>query len=225
LQADKAEKRSIASMQFNLADAQRKERMGMSREAILAADQARKDKMDSNRANIEKQKALGIMAGRGMVATRPLAGRGGAGGVKVPEQLAAAEIAFRQNPTPENERIVMGLRATQVQLNAKSSNTLSDVPVGGPKEQALINVDRAKLDTLIAGQRAKLAKLVASFMESSEYSRAKVAGTAKTVLDAYRTQQEDLLGLGALEGRETPVPVIAGSKPPPPTGYKLSVPK
>ena len=41
--ASKAEQRSLMSMKFNLADAQRKEKMGLNREAIHAADQARAD--------------------------------------------------------------------------------------------------------------------------------------------------------------------------------------
>jgi hypothetical protein len=70
-QAGAAEKRALSSMKFNLLDAQRKERMGMSRDAIEAANQARKDKSDLNAAEIAKQKALGSLAASGARATKP----------------------------------------------------------------------------------------------------------------------------------------------------------
>jgi hypothetical protein len=75
-QAEAAEKRALSSMKFNLLDAQRKERMGMSREAIEAANQARKDKTDLNSAEIAKQKALGTLAAAGARATKPTGGAG-----------------------------------------------------------------------------------------------------------------------------------------------------
>jgi hypothetical protein len=56
--ADLAEQRSIESMQFSLADAQRKERMGDIRGAQAAAETARKEKVDANRFKLEKAKAL-----------------------------------------------------------------------------------------------------------------------------------------------------------------------
>ena len=56
--ADIAEQRSIESMQFSLADAQRKERMGDIRGAQAAAETARKEKNDANRFRLNKAQAL-----------------------------------------------------------------------------------------------------------------------------------------------------------------------
>jgi hypothetical protein len=53
-----AEKRSIESMRFSLADAQRKERMGDIRGAQAAAETVRKEKNDANRARFNKVQAL-----------------------------------------------------------------------------------------------------------------------------------------------------------------------
>ena len=111
LKADAAEKRSIASMQFNIADAQRKERMGQSREAIAAADQARKDKSDANRAEIEKHKALGTLAAAGARATKPT-GTAGAGN-KLPQvdrlagQIATQIVDLKQkNPSDPQIKVL-----------------------------------------------------------------------------------------------------------------------
>jgi len=56
--ADINEQRSIESMQFSLADAQRKERMGDIRGAQAAAETARKEKADANRFRLNKAQAL-----------------------------------------------------------------------------------------------------------------------------------------------------------------------
>ena len=62
LQANKAQKRSMMSMRMNLEDAQRKERMGLTRDAISAADQARKDHMDEQMYGIKKAQAIATAA-------------------------------------------------------------------------------------------------------------------------------------------------------------------
>ena len=74
--ADKAEQRSLMSMKFNLADAQRKEKMGLNREAIHAADQARADNTAAQRHKLEKNKALATVATGMARATRPGANTG-----------------------------------------------------------------------------------------------------------------------------------------------------
>lgn len=81
LAADKAEKRALMSMRFNLADAQRKERMGLNREAIAAADQARVDNTAAQRFGLEKNKAMAMVASNMARATKPT----GTGGDKTPK--------------------------------------------------------------------------------------------------------------------------------------------
>jgi hypothetical protein len=71
VQADRAEKRALMSMQFNLADAQRKEKMGLNREAIAAADQARQDHTAAQRFGLEKNKAMATVASGMARATKP----------------------------------------------------------------------------------------------------------------------------------------------------------
>ena len=75
--ADKTEQRAIQSMQFNLADAERKERMGLGREAIAAAEAARKSHGEAQKAKLDKSKALATLAISGARATKPT-GTGGA---------------------------------------------------------------------------------------------------------------------------------------------------
>ena len=117
LQADRAEKRALANMEFNLLDAQRKERMGMTRSAVAAAAEAQKNQKDANAAHINKLKAQGELAGKAASAAKPYKAAGaGAKPLKVPEQLSAAEIAFARDPSEANLRTVTALRSTAAQL-------------------------------------------------------------------------------------------------------------
>jgi hypothetical protein len=58
LKQDKAEKRALASMQFNLMDAERKEKMGLTRDAIALNQEAEKDYRAAQKAKSDKKFAL-----------------------------------------------------------------------------------------------------------------------------------------------------------------------
>ena len=60
--ADDAAKRSIAQIEFYMADAERKERMGNSRAATAAVENARKERLDLNRAELTRDIAMGRLA-------------------------------------------------------------------------------------------------------------------------------------------------------------------
>ena len=139
--AAKAEQRSIEQMQFYYADAQRKERKGDLAGAQAAAESYRKAKQDAAKNKFSKNKALADIDVRAMQATRPLRGATGSG-PKVAEQLAAAEIAFANNPTQENRRIVEALRSTVSQT--KTSWTTGESGPGRLGAQA--DVTQANID-------------------------------------------------------------------------------
>jgi hypothetical protein len=101
--ADKAEKRSLMAMKFNLADAQRKERMGLTRDAVSLAQQAQKNHYDAQMFKQKRLVAEGRMVTDALRATKPTGGAGGAG--KPPKGMdafVAAEEAYALNPTPGN---------------------------------------------------------------------------------------------------------------------------
>ena len=83
--ADKAEQRALMNMKFQLADAQRKERMGLNREAMAMAQQAQKSHEAAQMFGLKKSQALGNMAIAGARATKPT---GGAGGAKEPKDFS-----------------------------------------------------------------------------------------------------------------------------------------
>ena len=111
--ADINEQRSIEQMQFALADAQRKERMGNIRGAQAAMETARKAKSDANRFKLNKAVALGTLDSKALQSLRPTGKAAGAGGdkaLKLNEDYAAAEVAFEKDPSEANRQRVVALR-------------------------------------------------------------------------------------------------------------------
>jgi hypothetical protein len=131
--AEREEKRSIEQMNFSLADAERKERMGNTRGAQAALEAARKFQQDANRAQSDKLRYGADIAARTVNYSRMANKGAGEKAPKIAEQLGAAEIAYAQNPSKENLTIVKALRATQDRLAQKQTFSLSDYPAEGPK--------------------------------------------------------------------------------------------
>jgi len=174
--ADAQEQRAIEQMNFALADAQRKERMGDARGAQAALAEARKFQQDANKAESDKLRYGSDIAARTVQYSKATGKGAGAGGPKVAERLADAEVAYAQNPTKENLTIVKALRATQAQLAQKQTFSLSDNPAEGPKAQALKN----KADTDVGNLEAKIQTDAAtevnkSIWQDSEYRAAQQA--------------------------------------------------
>jgi hypothetical protein len=105
------------NMEMNAADAMRKERMGLNRDAISAADQARKDHDAAQQYGVRKANALANVAGKFAAATKPTkaAGSGGPKPLKIAEQLAAAEIEHETNPSDASLNRVNALRRAVAQ--------------------------------------------------------------------------------------------------------------
>jgi hypothetical protein len=94
-QAAHAEERALQNMRINLADAERKEKMGLHREAqalVATAEQNRRAAHSARQDENYRQRTIqqGILA-----ATKPEKAEAG---LKLPEQLAAAEIDAANNP-------------------------------------------------------------------------------------------------------------------------------
>ena len=110
--ADKLAKRSMTQMEFHINDAERKERMGNSRAATAAVERAGRDRKDMNKAELDRDIALGRLASEMGKINKPprVVGAGGSKEQKLNEQYAAAEIAYEMNPTDENKKRVDALR-------------------------------------------------------------------------------------------------------------------
>jgi len=109
--ADKAVKRSMSQMEFHINDAERKERMGNSRAATAAVDNARKDRKDINKAELDRDIALGRLSTEmGKVNKPPRAASSGDASTKLPQvdRDAAAitkQIIALEEKDPNDPRI------------------------------------------------------------------------------------------------------------------------
>ena len=114
--ADAAEKRALGNLQFNLADAQRKERMATGREAIGSTKDIEANRLAAHTAE-RADIAAGITgAGKFAQAFRPIGTRGGAGGPKppkLPERLYddnVANLLNTEKPKPGESDAVFKAR-------------------------------------------------------------------------------------------------------------------
>lgn len=64
IKANQAKKQALQNMRLNLAESQRKEQMGLNRDAIALQDQARKDGDAAQRFEVDRTKALGVLYGQ-----------------------------------------------------------------------------------------------------------------------------------------------------------------
>jgi hypothetical protein len=212
--ADIAEQRSIETMRFSLADAQRKERMGDVRGAQAAAETARKARADANKFKFDKTKALADLDAKAIQATRPRTGAG-AGGPKLAERLADAEEAFALNPTKENKARLQALSSAA----SKMKTSFSTSEIGAGKFVATTAPVQQRIDS-------EVNKGLSDFkFENKAYRKAertKDATEMKRLLDAEEARLRDVA-----ERSQTAVTPSGsntrsrntGTTPPPPVGF------
>lgn len=222
--ADKAEQRSLMSMQFNLADAKRKEQMGLNREAIAAADQARLDHAAAQKFKLEKAKSLANLAISGARATKPTGA--GAGGPKNFDALAQAyyeEAKYANEQLPENKRkpdaVVKKLAfkeaaADWAKLPAGEVIPIKKGELGVKSREADIQEERARTEkTKVATEQGtKVNEALTKWSRSREAIEAKRDGTYEDKRQAkvaeLRSQYPDAL---TWQGGAKPAPA-AGNK-------------
>jgi hypothetical protein len=209
LQADKSEKRSIALAEFNMADAQRKENIGLFKEGRAAADRAMAARQAAEKARLDKTKAVADALAKGMSATKPLrsAFGAGAGGPKLPQVDRDAAAITKQ---------IIALEAKdpndpQIEVLKKQRKGLLEIIATG-KEGPTVGSRAAS--TLTAKQNAIVVNKLAAWDESSEAYRAKKDGTyadkkAAKETELRRQAMEGVFGGG--DDDETPSAAPAAS--------------
>jgi len=115
VEADRGEQRALASLQFNLADAERKDAMGLNREAIAAADQARLDRNAAQKFHIERNRALASLAISGARATKP-SGTGTGG----PKNFDALAQVYYEDAKEENAKLPEGKRKSDTAVKRQA---------------------------------------------------------------------------------------------------------
>lgn len=202
--ADIAEQRSIEQMQFALADAQRKERMGDIRGAQAAMETARKSKADANRYNLNKAVALGTLDAKALQSLRP-AGKGAGSG------------ADKEQPL---DRVTAAMNDRLIEMKAKDPND-PQIPILEAKikgRERLIGMGKEgptaaprAAAALTAKQNAAVMKAMDVWEGGSEARKAKTEGN----IDEVRAAKKEALRQDALRGvfddDETPSAAPAAS--------------
>jgi hypothetical protein len=164
--AEREEKRAIEQMNFALADAQRKERMGDARGAQAALEAARKFQQDANKAQADKLRYGADISARTVGYSKT---KGAGSGPKLAERLADAEVNYAQNPTPENKALVDALTSAA----AKTRTSFSTSESGPGKITAATAPVQQRIDSDVA---EALSKFKSTSTDGAAYRRAVRAG-------------------------------------------------
>jgi hypothetical protein len=201
--ADAAEKRALASMDFNLKDAQRKERMGLTKDAMASVTDAQKDRIAADKAQLDALKARNTGAANAARAFRPTGSAGGAGkGPKIAEQLAAAEIAHETNPTDATLKTVQALRRAMLQTKTTD--------VGNTKAEL------ARMQ-ILSGENAKVQAAMNKFQFNPKFLEAKDPDAA------FKEELARQRAMFPTPNSALPVNSNSGNNtPPPPPGYETN---
>jgi hypothetical protein len=220
LQADKIEKRSIATAQYNLADSKRKESLGLFKEGRAAEGRYVAAVKAADKARLDKAKAYADAIKGGMNATKPLRSAfsgAGAGGASSKDFIVGPETYLAQikEEHPEWSPAKQKAEAFKLFQQGKSAGL----------QGAVIKADTATAQ-LTAKQNESVAKSMAVWEGGGEARKAKMDGT----IDAVRAAKKEALRKDALrgvfdtDGEETPSvitpkPKNTGKIPAPPAGF------
>ena len=184
LKADKAEKRSLALVQFNIADAERKERMGLFKEGRAAADRAVTENQAAEKARFDKTSAVAEMLAKGMTATKPPAKKTGDAGTKFPQvdrQTAVMqdELVDLQVNNPNDPKIPV--------LEKKIAARIAIISAGkeGPTVLERFN------ERLTTEQKNKVADDLRVWESGPEARKAKIDGTYDMVKREKKKEFEE----------------------------------
>ena len=205
--ADQAAKRSMAQMEFYMADAERKERAGNSRAASAAVENARKERLDYNRAELERDKALGRLASD-------------MGRFNKPAGKAAGSGEAKEQPL---DRVTAAMNDKLIEMRAKDPNDpqipVLEAKIKGRKEiigmgkEGPTAAPRAAA-ALTAKQNESVAKSMAVWEGGGEARKAKAAGNYDEVAAAKKEALRQDALRGVFDGGDEAPSVITPKSTP-----------
>ena len=191
--ADKAARRSAAELEFHINDAERKERMGNSRAATAAVESARKERRDMNKAELDRDIALGRLSTEMGKVNKPLRGVGAGGEkpLKMNEQYYADAINFlkqtekpKEGETPAQYNARIRFQAGTIAMKQAKTSDIGDVKASVAREGQLLQED------------INVQKAMKSFLNNPRYLAADAAGEGDAVFAAELERQRALFPKG-----------------------------
>lgn len=211
IKASQAKNQALQNMKLNLAESQRKEQMGLNREAVALQDQARKDRDAAQKFEVDRLRSLGILQGNAARAARGAAAKPPAA-LKLAEQLGEAEVNAAMNPDDKTAQTkVKALRSAVSQ--AKSSFSVADIggnrmAEGAAERSRKEAEDAAKLSQAAQLKRetdAKEARRAATESMLMDKETRKLKGPAKEA--EIQRRVNETLGSGAAAAAALPSPI------------------
>jgi hypothetical protein len=187
--ANTADQRALAGMQFNLSDAQRKERMTTGREALANVKNTEANRLAAHTAERADIVAGITGAGKFAQAFRPVGGAGGAGKApKLNERLYSDNVAHMLATEKPKEG------ENDAQYKARINAAAGELTARQIKDMGQVKADAAAA-TLTGAQNRKLADHMSDFMKSTTYTKAIKTGDADEVYNTEQTRkQQELMG-------------------------------
>lgn len=143
IKANQAKKSALQNMKLNLAESQRKEQMGLNRDAIALQDQARKDEDAARRFEVDRLRALGVLQG-----AKARAERGTAVKPAAPPKVAEATLISTVNSRMAREKPLAGETPEQQRDRITAQE--------GPKILAQLGTRIGSMVSDVGGTRASL---------------------------------------------------------------------
>lgn len=195
--AEQQEKRAIEQMNFSLADAERKERMGDARGAQAALAEARKFQQDANRAKGDKLRFSADIAAR-TVQYGKTSDKGAGAGPKYQEQILQNNVDYfrstlkpKPNETPEVfDARVRKVASDEAAKQLKASTSVSEI--GGLNASTRLAPVQASIDTKIVDGLRKFAETSPSGAKYRQAARAGNTAEASRLLKAEETRLREI---------------------------------
>jgi hypothetical protein len=204
-------------MQFSLADAQRKERMGDIRGAQAAAETARKEKADANRFRLNKAQALAKLDSDVFRASnRP---NKGAGGPKYQEQILQNNVDYfkstlkpKPNETPEAfDARVRKMASDETARALKTSFSTGEI--GAVNAATRLAPVQVNIDTKVNEGLRKYAETSAAGAKFRQANRAGNTEEAKRLLKAEEARLREVFQASETAAGNAPAPTPSATKP------------
>ena len=186
--AEQQEMRAIEQMNFALADAERKERMGNQRGAQAALEAARKFQQDANRAHGDKLRFAADIAARTVGYSKVNKAAGDAS-TKLPQVDREAALITKQ---------IIALEAkdpNDPQIAVLKKQRAGLIEILGTGKEGPTAATRAT-NQLTGAQNRQLSKEMSAWQDSTEAKKALKAGTFDEAYDAEFTRRQNALMSG-----------------------------
>jgi len=188
------EKLSLAQMQYSLADAKRKENLGLTKDAVALMENARRAEMDAKKFAVDKVTAQSRLLGTGARLNKPVKPAAANFDIENRELIAAdlkATMPMKKGETPEQYEKRLNAMAAREIYGAKGTKDITS------KSDVTSNVKSERDFTPGGAEAGAKADTVAA--ELAKQQEAAVVGVKKSIPYLKAMQQKDSAAMQKME--------------------------